>query len=97
MSEEIKALFPEGVETLTISKDDYDRLYGQLTYENIILQEQVEQLENIRKEAIKLIEEDILGKKIENVNWGYDDCYYSDMPAERVKPLLKILNKGSDK
>ena len=52
------------------------------------------ELENIRKEAIKLIEEDILGKKIENVNWDYDECYYSDMPVERVKPLLEILNKG---
>ena len=55
------------------------------------------QLENIRKEAIKLIEEDILGKKIENVNWDYDECYYSDMPVERVKPLLNILNKGDNK
>ena len=96
MSEEIKVLFPEGVETLTISKNDYDRLYGQLTYENIVLQEKVEQLENIRKEAIKLIEEDILGKKIENVNWDYDECYYSDMPVERIKPLLNILNKGDN-
>lgn len=60
------------------------------------LQQKVEQLENMRKEAIKLIEEDILGKKIENVNWDYDECYYSDMPVERVKPLLNILNKGDN-
>ena len=60
------------------------------------LQQKVEQLENIRKEAIKLIEEDILGKKIENVNWDYDECYYSDMPVERIKPLLNILNKGEN-
>ena len=60
------------------------------------LQQKVEQLENIRKEAIKTIEEDILGKKIENVNWDYDECYYSDMPVERVKHLLNILNKGEN-
>lgn len=60
----------------------------------LYLQQKIEQLENIRKEAIKLIEKDILGKKIENVNWDYDECYYSDMPVERVKPLLNILNKG---
>lgn len=97
MSEEIKALFPEEIETITISKNDYDRLYGQLTYENIVLQQKVEQLESIRKEAIKLIEEDILGKKIKDVNWDYDECYYSDMPVERVKPLLNTLNKGDNK
>lgn len=39
---DIKALFPEGVETITISKNDYDRLYGQLTYENIILQSKID-------------------------------------------------------
>ena len=38
----IKALFPEGIETITISKNDYDRLYGQLTYENIILQSKID-------------------------------------------------------
>ena len=58
--------------------------------------DKIKQLENIRKEAIKIIEEDILGKKIENVNWDYDECYYSDMPVERIKPLLNILNKGDN-
>ena len=60
------------------------------------LEYKVEQLENIIKEAIKLIEEDILGKKIENVNWDYDECDYSDMPVERIKPLLNILKKGEN-
>lgn len=72
---------------LTKSKAQMINLY-------LDLQQKVEQLENIRKEAIKLIEEDILGKKIENVNWDYDECDYSDMPVERIKPLLNILNKG---
>lgn len=38
----IKVLFPEGIETITISKNDYDRLFGQLTYENIILKSKIE-------------------------------------------------------
>lgn len=38
MNDKIKALFPKGVETITISKNDYDRLYGELTYQNIQLQ-----------------------------------------------------------
>lgn len=38
----IKVLFPEGVETITISKNDYDRLFGQLTYENIVLQSKID-------------------------------------------------------
>lgn len=63
----------------------------------IVEHNKAEQLENIRKEAIKLIEKDILGKKIKNVNWDYDECYYSDMPVERIKPLLNILNKGEKK
>ena len=50
----IKALFPEDVETITISKNDYDRLYGQLTYENIILQSKIDKaiecLENLKAE-----------------------------------------------
>lgn len=95
-----------------MNNETFDRFYNEFkdwskedilkrTY-NIILDDvdktrQIEQLENMRKEAIKLIEEDILGKKIENVNWDYDECYYSDMPVERVKPLLNILNKGSEK
>lgn len=97
-----------------MNNETFDRFYNEFkdwskedilkrTY-NIILDDvdktrQIEQLENMRKEAIKLIEEDILGKKIENVNWDYDECYYSDMPVDRVKPLLNILksNLSGDK
>ena len=47
----IKVLFPEGVETITISKNDYDRLFGQLTYENIVLQSKIDKaIEYIEKE-----------------------------------------------
>ena len=37
----MKPLFPEDVEMLCISKDDYDRLYGDLTYENIELKDRI--------------------------------------------------------
>lgn len=47
----IKVLFPEGVETITISKNDYDRLYGQLTYENIILQSKIDKAIEFIKES----------------------------------------------
>ena len=84
MSEEIKGIF---VKQMLLPKEE-------LALQTMELMADKMELENIRKEAIKLIEEDILGKKIENVNWDYDECYYSDMPVERVKPLLEILNKG---
>lgn len=48
MSEEIKAkmkaCFPEGLEAIMISKDDYDRLCGDLTYRNVVLQQENQQL-----------------------------------------------------
>jgi hypothetical protein len=50
MSEEIKAkmkaCFPEGLEAIMISKDDYDRLCGDLTYRNVELQQENQQLKN---------------------------------------------------
>lgn len=53
----IKALFPEGVETITISKNDYDRLYGQLTYENIILQSKIDKAIELGDKIIQEHEE----------------------------------------
>lgn len=47
------------------------------------------------QKAIEYIEKDILDNKIENVDWDYDECYWSDMPAERIKPLIDIL-QGKD-
>lgn len=37
----MKPLFPEDVEMICISKDDYDRLYGDLTYENVELKDRI--------------------------------------------------------
>ena len=36
---------------------------------------------------------DLLDNKIENVDWDFDDCYYSDMPVCRIKPLIDILKE----
>lgn len=91
--EEIRKIAKEYAEMYFTKGIDSTRIFKYVDE----LEKEVEQLENIRKEAIKTIEEDILGKKIENVNWDYDECYYSDMPVERVKHLLNILNKGSEK
>ena len=41
--------------------------------------------------AIEYIEKYIIGNKLENVDWEFDDCNYSDMPVERIKPLIDIL------
>lgn len=46
----IPVLFPEGVEKIIISKNDYDRLYGEMTLENIELKQEIEQLKNRIKE-----------------------------------------------
>lgn len=53
MDKEIKTLFPDNIETITISKNDYDRLFGEITYKNIILQQRidkaVESIEDCKK------------------------------------------------
>lgn len=46
--------------------------------------------------AIEYIEENILDNKIEKVDWDYDECYYSDMPADRIKPLIDILKEAEN-
>ena len=46
----VKALFPEDLEGIYISKNDYDRLYGDLTLENIELKQEIERLNNIINE-----------------------------------------------
>lgn len=58
--------------------------------------EKLKQLENNRDKAIEYIEKAILDNRINEVNWDYDECYFSDMPAERIKPLIDILKGDSD-
>ena len=61
----------------------------------MLLKENKDLQERIDK-AIKYIEINILNNKIDKVNWEYDECYFSDMPAERIKPLIDILRGDSD-
>jgi len=77
----IKVLFPKNVETITISKNDYDRLYGELTYENIELKEKINKIK-------KIIENNLFiayGEEQSTINI----CFWEE--------LQQILNEGSDK
>lgn len=51
----MKVLFPDDIETITISKNDYDRLYGDLTYQNMELQQENAQLKNKLKDIEKIL------------------------------------------
>ena len=82
-----KALLPEGVEAVVISKDDYDRLSGELTKENIELKLEIERLHSIIKEVREYI-----------TYWHYRNDFRINSFTIGVKEeLLEILDKGSDK
>ena len=93
-----KALLPEGVEAVVISKDDYDRLSGELTKENIELKLEIERLNNIIKELEKYINE----TKLEEFEKEYGRRYGKTFTQAEVIICNMILNKlqelkGSDK
>lgn len=74
-----------------------NKIYCPLCYYKKLYQDtelERERLNNIINGALKYIETNILDKKIDEVDWDYDDCYYSDMPAERIKPLVDKLKEG---
>ena len=63
------------------------------------IEEKIELLQVLQSRiyrALDYIEEAILNNKIEKVDWEFDECVFSDMPAERIKPLIDIL-KGENK
>ena len=71
--------------TIDLKLKSYDELIFEittLTTNNYFLKQKVEQLENIRKEAIKYVQEKA----------DYPISYY-----HCLNDLLNILNKGSDK
>lgn len=51
----MKPLFSKDVEMICISKDDYDRLYGNLTYENIELKNRIEKVEKYLNDSPQII------------------------------------------
>ena len=70
--------------TIDLKLKSYDELIFEittLTTNNYLLQQKVEQLENIRKEAIKYVQEKA----------DYPISYY-----HCLNDLLNILNKGSE-
>jgi hypothetical protein len=73
----MKPLFPEDVEMICISKDDYDRLYGDLTYENIELKDRIDK-------AIEYIKDDMYVEPNE---------LYGLVDGEKVKSILQGSDK----
>ena len=81
----MKVLFPDDIETITISKNDYDRLYGDLTYQNIKLQQ-----ENARlKDKIKDLEE-----WLEAMASMYENEYKDVDASEHYKCMLHKLKEN---
>ena len=72
----MKPLFPEDVEMICISKDDYDRLYGDLTYENIELQQEINRLNNIIDELEKYLKEQVFNKAGSSVDLAIENHSY---------------------
>jgi len=91
-------------------REEIDRLNKSLEEQRHFYLKKIEKLENHKRgmlaelfkvndridKAIEYIENGILDNKINEVDWDYDECYFSDMPAERIKPLIDIL-KGEEK
>lgn len=77
----VKALFPDNVEKIIISKDDYDRLTGELTLENIELKQEIERLNSIIKEARELLKND----------------YFEDGSFTTEKRVFELLDKVEEK
>ena len=110
MSEEIKAkmkaCFPEGLEAIMISKDDYDRLCGDLTYRNVVLQQENQQLkekiewyekENKHNQEIIIKDTKVLDEIREITKELYEigvEWHWDNGAMEDyVKEILQILDK----
>lgn len=109
LENKIKELTGELMEsTIVISNlrainEEHRKLNGELRVDNYKLDKENQMLfEHLFETKIKIdkaleyIEIGILDNRINEVDWDYDECYYSDMPAERIKPLIDIL-KGEEK
>ena len=55
---------------------------------------EIDKLNNIRVKALEFIYKELIPK---NVKWDYDDCIFSDLPVERIKPLVDILELKENK
>ena len=80
----VKALFPDNVEKIIISKDDYDRLTGELTLENIELKQEIERLQFIINEALRKLR-------------ASKDHFKTQQENNAVTFTIKILEEGDKK
>ena len=80
--EEIKALFPDDIEAITISKNDYDRLFGELSYKNIELQQKIDK-------AIDLIEKSVTSDV--GIDSNGNIIKYHQLTEDETGELLEIL------
>lgn len=93
MSEEIKEL-KETLERSLQNPSLIDREKTERFYKGIInLQQKVDQLENIRKEAIEYIGTDITARALEQLYTNYE-LGESLLFVKTAEDLLNILNKG---
>lgn len=81
-------MFPDDVETITMTRQDYDRLMENLIYENVELKQRIDK-------TIEYIESKIQHRsyKVNDIVRKYD---HLEMFDETIVELLDIL-KGSDK
>ena len=70
-------MFPDGVETITMTKENYDRNVEQLLYDKIDAQQRCEYLESILKEIANYV----------------DKMSYASVVDNPKKDLIKILRK----
>ena len=111
IASKIKALFPDGVKAITITKNDYDRLYGELTYQNIVLQQENEKLKELcnkyeeehsnefkiwKEERHELLDYKSRCKKA--IEYIRNNEWAKDYEISNCRThLLNILQNGSDK
>lgn len=87
-----KAIFPDNVEAIVVRKDDYDRLYGDLTIENIELKQEIERLNDIINELEKWLNQNIsdIIAYFDNAPFGEEQAYRNTL--DKLQEL-----KGVDK
>ena len=94
----VKALFPDNVEKIIISKDDYDRLTGELTLENIELKQEIErlnaELELYKDNQIHLINQlEQKDNSIKEVRELLNQEWYSVLRKGTITKVKEILDK----
>ena len=90
----IKVLFPENVETITISKNDYDRLYGEMTYKNIELQEKIDTANRLLENILVVRDWKHEGKFRPVKNTTSQDVYKTIVMLNEILETPRRINYG---